>query len=202
MRSFLGRKFDINEIQELFSRPKATCSCILRREFNGLWDVCSVRQGETCHKIWQQTERAKSSTWRELAAVEFSIESFLPILSGAHVKWYTDSPVAAKIVEVGSMTLELHRVAIKIFQLCLANRIKLEIQWIPRTENEKANYISRIIDTDDWQITEDFFALIESLWGPHSVDGMANYYNKKMSRFFLAILEHKHCWSRFFSSKI
>lgn len=57
----------------------------------------------------------------------------------------------------------------------MENRIKLEIQWIPRTENEKADQISRIVDTDDWQITEEFFAGIESLWGPNSVDAMANY---------------------------
>ena len=63
------------------------------------------------------------------------------------------------------MKLELHRLALKIFRFCLANCIKLEIQWIPRTENEKTDYISRIIDTDDWQITEEFFAGIKS-WDP------------------------------------
>jgi hypothetical protein len=66
----------------------------------------------------------------------------------------------------------------------LANRINLEIQWIPRTENEKADYISRLIDTDDWKITEEFFAVIDSLWGPHSVDAMTTYYNKKIPKFF------------------
>jgi hypothetical protein len=83
--------------------------------------------------------------------------------------------VAAKIVEIGSMKLDLHSLALRIFNLCLANRINLEIQWIPRTENEKADYISRLIDTDDWQITEELFAVIDSLWGPHSVDAMATY---------------------------
>ena len=30
------------------------------------------------------------------------------------------------------------------------------MQWIPRTSNQQADYISRLIDTDDWQITEEF----------------------------------------------
>ena len=30
------------------------------------------------------------------------------MLEGSHVKWFTDSQVAAKIVEVGSMKLGLH----------------------------------------------------------------------------------------------
>ncbi|CAG2207949.1 unnamed protein product [Mytilus edulis] len=39
--------------------------------------------------------------------------------------------------------------------------------WIPRTENERADYLSRIIDSDDWAISEFVFQIVESLWGPH-----------------------------------
>ena len=58
------------------------------------------------------------------------------------------------------------------------------MQWIPRTENEKADYISRLIDFDDWQITRDLFLSLEELWGPHTVDCFANYYTAKLPRFF------------------
>jgi len=61
--------------------------------------------------------------------------------------------MAARIIEVGSMKLDLHRLAIKIFQFRAKHSIRLEVQWIPRTENEKADYISRLVDFDDWQIT-------------------------------------------------
>ena len=66
--------------------------------------------------------------------------------SGKHEAW-----------KVGSMKLDLHRLAVKIFQFCAEHNIRLEVQWIPRTENEKADYISRLIDFDDWQITPEFF---------------------------------------------
>ena len=33
-----------------------------------------------CHKLWEPSECSKSSTWRELAAIDFSLESFAPIL--------------------------------------------------------------------------------------------------------------------------
>ena len=85
-----------------------------------------------------------SSTWRELAAIVFALESFVPVLEGSLVKWFTDSQTAAKIIEVGSMKLDLHRLAVKIFQFCAEHSIRLEVQWIPRTENEKADYISRL----------------------------------------------------------
>ena len=41
-----------------------------------------------------------------------------------------------------------------IFNICLRLRIHLEVQWIPRTSNQQAA-ISRLIDTDEWQITEE-----------------------------------------------
>ena len=123
-----------------------------------------------CHKLWEHSERSKSSTWRELAAIDFSLKSFALILEGSLIKWFTDSQTAARIIEVGSMKLDLHRLTTKIFQFCAAHSIRLEVQWIPRTENEKADYISRLIDFDGWQITQDFFLNLDELWDPHTVD--------------------------------
>ena len=80
------------------------------------------------------------------------------LLEGSHVKWFTDSQAAAKIVEVGSMKLGLHKTARRIFDICIRSGIHLEVQWIPRTMNQQADYISRFIDTDDWQLTDDFFS--------------------------------------------
>ena len=112
-----------------------------------------------CHKVWTDNKSSKSSTWRELSVIEFSLQSFASLLERAHVKWYTDSQAAARVVEVGSMKLDLHRIARRIFSICIQSGIYLDIQWIPRSLNEQADYISRLIDTDDWQITHDFFCI-------------------------------------------
>ena len=136
------------------------------------------------YKLWDSSEASKSSTWRELAAIDFAIESFSSVLESPHVKWHTDSQAAAKIVDVGSMKSDLHKLAIKIFGPCLRSKIKLEIQWIPRTENEKADFISRLINVGEWQLTESFFATLEGPCGPHSVDCMATFYNAKVETFF------------------
>lgn len=150
----------------------------------GCGSVITLNEDCVCHKLWEPSECSMSSTWRELAAIVFALESFVPILEGSLVKWFTDSQTAARIIEVGSMKLDLHRLAIKIFQFCAEHSIRLEVQWIPRTENEKADYISRLVDFDDWQITHDLFQSLEQLWGPHTVDCFANYYTAKLPRFF------------------
>ena len=82
------------------------------------------------------------------------------------------------------MKLDLHRLAIKISQFCAGHSILLEVQWVPRTENEKADYISRLqVDFDDWQITQDFFLSLGELWGPYTVDFFVNYYTAKLPSF-------------------
>ena len=72
----------------------------------------------------------------------------------------------------------------RIFDICIRSGIHLEVQWIPRTSNQQADYISRLIDTDDWQITDNFFIFLEDLWGLRSVDCFANYYNHKLPKYF------------------
>ena len=92
-----------------------------------------------CHRMWSENERGQSSTWKELSVIEFSLQSFASALEGSHVKWFTDSQVAAKIVEVGSMKLVLHKMARRIFDICIrwGIRLNLEVRWnlVPRVSH-------------------------------------------------------------------
>ena len=150
----------------------------------GCGSVIGFNDEYVCHKMWTEFESSQSSTWRELHAIEFSLQAFAPVLKGSHVKWFTDNQAAARIVEVGSMKLDLHRMARSIFKICIQSGIYLEVQWIPRTLNQQADYISRLLDTDDWQITDDLFLSLDARWGTHTVDCFANYYNHKLPKFF------------------
>ena len=65
----------------------------------GCGSVVSLDNEQVCHRLWYQSETSNSSTWRELEAIDFAIESFVPILEGTRVKWFTDNEASAKIVE-------------------------------------------------------------------------------------------------------
>ena len=69
-----------------------------------------------------------------------------------------------------------------VFLVYVAN-IFIEMEWIPRSTNDQADFLSRIYDSDDWGFSWDTFPKIDLLWGPHSIDRFANYINSKIARF-------------------
>ena len=135
-------------------------------------------------RMLTETEQGQSTTFREPLAVQFGIVSFKSIIQGCNVKWLTDNKSAMTIAQVGSMTPACHQLAIEIFSICFTAGIQLDIQWIPRAENTLADYISKFLDYDDWEITLDKFAILEHRFGPHSLDCFANYKNAKIKKFF------------------
>lgn len=62
--------------------------------------------------------------------------------------------------------------------------VSIEIEWIPRSENEGADYLSKIVDFDDWCVRNSYFRAVDSIWGPFTVDCFANSVNAKVSRFY------------------
>ena len=147
-----------------------------------------------CSKVkmvrnWNSIEISKSSTWRELEAVYLSVRAFVPFLRGRKVKLFTDNKGVVSITEKGSMINELHELSLKIFKYCKENQISLQVQWVPRDQNDKADAFlttrlkSRVVDFDDWGVSRIFFQFIDGLWGPHSVDRFADDLNAKLPKF-------------------
>ena len=126
------------------------------------------------HKMWFVNERAESSTWWEFKAIDLALSCFKNTFQGKTIKWFTHSPNFVKIVNAGSMKEQLHSLALSIFSTCVEKGISIDIQWIPRTENEKADYISKMFDFEAWGVTLHFFAFMDQMWWPYTVDRFAS----------------------------
>ena len=135
------------------------------------------------HKMWNAEEKTMSSTWRELRAVHYALQSFLPILKCRSVHWFTDNKNVVSIINNGSMKTHLQELALDIFSLCLSNNISLFPEWVPMEYNTHADFVSKVIDYDDWQTTKGFFDKISQRWGPFTVDRFASSTNAKCPRF-------------------
>ena len=138
-----------------------------------------------CHGMWNENEMAKSSTWRELVAVFKVLQSISHVLANQKVRWFSDNQGVSSIVKKGSMNKELQNIAFEIFSLCLKNSISLEMEWVPRTLNEKADYLSRIVDYDDWGLSDNLVSLIQDYFRiTLEVDWFASPHNAKLDMFY------------------
>ena len=139
---------------------------------------CHIAQGQ-----WSSEEARQSSTWRELKAVRLVLESLVSKLANERVRWFTDNQNVCRIIMCGSRRPNLQEEAIAIFSISVANHIRIEPEWIPRDENHFADYLSRIVDYDDWCIDSNIFQYLDQRWGPHTIDRFASYYNTQLPRF-------------------
>jgi hypothetical protein len=62
------------------------------------------------------------------------------VLKSQCVKWFTDNQGVKAIVLKGSMRQKLQEIAYAIFQYCMKNAISVEVEWVHRTQNEKADF--------------------------------------------------------------
>ena len=138
---------------------------------------------QVAHRMWDSNEQQKSSTWRELEALAFGLEAFTTFAKGKTIKWFTDCQNVERITQVGSKKPELQEIALRIFQNCVKNAIQLDVQWVPRSKNEEADMLSRIVDFEDWGLSQELWEGIQESFGPHTVDRFANHKNAKLHRF-------------------
>ena len=136
------------------------------------------------HGMWSPEKGKKSSTWRELMAVNRCIKSLGHFLCHQRVKWFTDNQGVTTIVRKGSMNKELQNIAFDIFNICISKSIQLEVEWIPRSENQFADYFSKTEDHDDWGVYFDILSMVQSRFGNLSTDWFASDHNAKLPRFF------------------
>ena len=115
--------------------------------------------------------------------MHFALTSFKNSVQGKTVKWHSDNQGAVRIVDIGSPNTELHSIALDIFDFCRKFNVRFVSQWVPRELNTCADDISNIIDFDDWYTTQGFFAHLDHIWAPHTVDRFANALSAHLPRF-------------------
>ena len=135
------------------------------------------------HQNWSPAESVQSSTRRELKAVCLALEAFASRLSDSKVIWYSDNQNVESILLIGSKKSDLQELALQAFHISLEYRISLDIKWIQRDLNETADSISKLIDFDDYALSDVTFQEINSFRSPHTVDSFACNYNAKLPRF-------------------
>ena len=130
---------------------------------------------------WDIHQLSFISTLKELLAVKYVLISLIDKLSGFSLKWFTDNKNVALILNIKKPHLQ-HEI-LQIFNICYPRSIRIDIEWIPRAGNEQSDYLSKLYDDNDWGISDTLFCYLETNWGLHTIDRLANYLNTKLPRF-------------------
>ena len=135
-----------------------------------------------------------SSTLREAWGLEYTLIGLLERIELAvhseaaagstAVRLYVDNQALSHIWAHGSRRPPLNDIMKRVSEFCWQNNILLAVQWVPREENELADYISKFYDGDDWQLNPSVFHYLDTLWGPHDIDVFASHLNHLCPKFY------------------
>ena len=131
-----------------------------------------------CHQKWHHI------TMKELKAVRFAVESFLPELAGKIVRLYEDNQAVVSILMKGtSRSPLLMKELRKLFDLLGLHGITLRPQYIRSHLNVMADRLSRTKDQDDWKLNPEVFQALKERWGTPTVDRFATANNRQCERY-------------------
>ena len=105
------------------------------------------------------------------------------ILKNEKVKIFCDNKGAVSILGKGSPIPELNELSIQIYSHSIQYNIVYEGQWLPRGFMDKADFLSKCYDPDDYQLNPVLFKMINNIFGPFTIDRMADDCNHQLANF-------------------
>jgi len=156
---------------------------------NGAWAAWTYIHGQIAiaRGAWLRETDKDASAYLELETIHNAILSFqrINILSKRRVRVRTDSQnVFYVITNSRSKSDKLHMLFKQVYWLCFRNNIELEAEWIPREQNEFADWYSKLVEPHDVQLNPTIFHSLQQAWGRFSIDLFASHENHLMIPYF------------------
>ena len=107
------------------------------------------------------------------------------LLSGHRVIARGDAQNVFWILDKGGLRAEhLQEICLRLFSLCQRLQLDLVPDWVPRTQNQLADTLSKFTDYDDYGLQPAAFAHLMQQLGPLTVDCFASEHNALLPVFF------------------
>jgi hypothetical protein len=133
---------------------------------------------------WSTTDKEQDIYILEMRAILNGVRSFSEKLRGCRIQILTDNMICRHTLPNGSRIPEL-RVLIKEIQhlvMSLDTTI-VDVAWIPSELNVIPDQLSRLVDTNDWEVTDETWQSIRAKWPTMQIDRFASNENAKLPRF-------------------
>ena len=129
-------------------------------------------------------DREQHITFKELKAVRYAVQSFLPLLAGRNVLLHEDNQaVVSVLTHLTSRSPAMMAELRKLWFILDSHDIHLRPRYIRSAANIWADRLSRERDTSDWSLNPRVFRHLDRLWGPHTVDRFATMENALLPRY-------------------
>ena len=126
-----------------------------------------------CQGRWSDNDKEKPIAAKEALALAFTIQSASPILKHCRLDAHVDSMALIQSWErQGGKSKELNDTLKVLHHIMLKQNVSLDLKYVPSAHNP-ADALSRILSDKDCMLAPDSWGVLESLFGPHSVDLMA-----------------------------
>ncbi len=152
------------------------------------WGAHLMETGEVTHAFWDKTVAGAHSTVLELVADIKAAESFINMhnLHNMTIGIKSDATTSvAYINKQGGRMPHLARPVIQFMRKCWdERRITFTAMHIAGVDNEIADSLSRLSNAwGEISLSWTSFRILESMWGPHTIDLMATETNAKVDRY-------------------
>ena len=124
---------------------------------------------------WDPYMAHQHSNVREMCAVLLSLKAFRPVLQGKTIQILSDNiTTVAYINHMGGPVQELTNIAKAIWKEVVSNNTTIVARHLSGRLNTQADLLSRMRDKHEWMISRPLFTLLDSVWGPHTIDRFAS----------------------------
>lgn len=134
---------------------------------------------------WSQEEKKLHINVLELIAIKFALKALSDRLQNKHILVLSDSSTAVCYVQNmgGICSLLCNKVAIEIWEFCVANKIWLSCAHIAGVKNEADKPSREFNDELEWELHSDVFQSLCDLWCRPEIDLFASRLNTKLRMF-------------------
>ena len=138
---------------------------------------------------WTPEEAAHHITWKEMRAVRYAIESFLPHLAGRKVGLLEDNQGVDHILHSSVSKTPLMQAELRpLWWLLCTHNIALESTYV-RSADNLADGLSRHDYSASMRLLPSLFRALDARWGPHTIDRFASYADTQLPLYNSATLD-------------
>lgn len=175
----LSKEVGNGKREEIVQRAREqSCEVRVQQRMRGMLAAGIEYRGEFTMK-----QQGKSSTWREAWGFYQLIKFAAFLLTGCRVRVFLDNICLVFAlgglvpgfdgmdrVYGGSKKADIQEIVERVCDLCVEMHIHIITQWIPREQNERADYLSKLTTHYDFRVRRSTFEWLERLWGRHTID--------------------------------